>query len=127
MSPDETGDTIAHSIGNPDPPSGARALAAVRDTDGVIVSVTDDEIRTAQRQFAVEGGFCVEPASATTLAGVSRLAERGEISEDESVVLIPTGTGFKELGTGRADIATETVHRADLSDRLESLLPPRSD
>ena len=122
--PEEAGETIAHSIGNPDPPSGARALAAVRDTDGVVVSVTDDEIRAAGRQFAVEGGFCVEPASATTLAGVSRLAERGDVSADESIVLVPTGTGFKELGTGGTDVATETVHRTELSDRLESLLPP---
>ncbi|WP_282352390.1 threonine synthase [Haloferax volcanii] len=124
LSPDETGDTIAHSIGNPDPPSGARALAAVRDTDGAVVSVTDDEIRTAQRRFAVNGGFCVEPASATTLAGVSRLAERGDIAADESVVLVPTGTGFKEMGTGEAEVATETVHRDALRDRLESLLAP---
>ncbi|MFC5278694.1 pyridoxal-phosphate dependent enzyme [Halorubrum rubrum] len=127
MSSDETGETIARSIGNPDPPSGARALSAVRDTDGAVVSVTDDEIRAAQRRFAVEGGFCVEPASATTLAGVSRLADRGEISAAESIVLVPTGTGFKELGTGETDVATETVHRTDLADRLESLLPPRGE
>lgn len=125
--PEEAGETIAHSIGNPDPPSGGRALAAVRDTDGAVVSVTDDEIRAAQRQFAVECGFCVEPASATPLAGVSRLAERGDVSPEESVVLVPTGTGFKELGTGGTDVTTETVHRAELSDRLESLLPPRGD
>ncbi|WP_394338787.1 pyridoxal-phosphate dependent enzyme [Haloferax sp. Atlit-47N] len=122
LSPDEIGDTIAHSIGNPDPPSGARALAAVRDTNGVVVSVTDDEIRTAQRRFAVDAGFCVEPASATTLAGVSRLADRGDIAADESVVLVPTGTGFKEMGTGEAEVTTETVRRAALRDRLESLL-----
>nr|WP_049911434.1 threonine synthase [Halorubrum lipolyticum] len=125
MSPDETGETIAHSIGNPDPPSGARALAAVRDTGGAVVSVTDDEIRAAQRRFAVDGGFCVEPASAATLAGVSRLAERGEVAADDSVVLVPTGTGFKEMGTGEAAVETEAVHRTDLSDRLESLLGSR--
>ncbi|MFC5136190.1 MULTISPECIES: threonine synthase [Haloferacaceae] len=125
MSPEETGETIAHSIGNPDPPSGARALAAVRDTDGVVVSVTDDEIRAARRRFAVDGGFCVEPASATTLAGVSRLADRGGVAAEDSIVLVPTGTGFKELGTGETDVTTETVHGADLSDRLESMLSPR--
>ncbi|CQR52513.1 threonine synthase [Haloferax massiliensis] len=124
LSPDETGDTIAHSIGNPDPPSGARALAAVRDTNGAVVSVTDDEIRTAQRRFAVDAGFCVEPASATTLAGVSRLADRGDIAADESVVLVPTGTGFKEMGTGEAEVTTETVRRDALRDQLESLLAP---
>ncbi|WP_180271784.1 threonine synthase [Halorubrum persicum] len=123
LSPDETGETIAHSIGNPNPPSGARALAAVRDTDGAVVSVTDDEIRTATRQFAVDGGFCVEPSSATTLAGVSRLADRGEIDADESVVLVPTGTGFKESGAGGTDVSTEKVRRDDLADRLASMLP----
>ena len=122
LSPEETGDTIAHSIGNPDPPSGARALAAVRNTDGAVVSVTDEEIRIAQRQFAVDAGFCVEPAAATTLAGVSRLADRGDIAADESVVLVPTGMGFKEMGTGETGVATETVRRDALQDRLESLL-----
>ncbi|WP_049985892.1 threonine synthase [Halobellus rufus] len=122
LSPDETGETIAHSIGNPDPPSGARALAAVRDTGGAVVSVSDAEIRTAKRQFAVDGGFCVEPAAATPLAGLTRLSERGEIASDERVVVVPTGTGFKELGVGDVSISTERTSRADLPELLESLL-----
>ncbi|MDQ2055930.1 threonine synthase [Halobellus sp. H-GB7] len=122
LSPDETGETIAHSIGNPDPPSGTRALAAVRETNGAVVSVSDEEIQTAQRRFAVAGGFSVEPAAATPLAGVTRLSERGEITSDESVVLVPTGTGFKELGTGNASVQTETTSRADLPELLDSLL-----
>ncbi|MFW5974448.1 MAG: pyridoxal-phosphate dependent enzyme, partial [Natrialbaceae archaeon] len=125
LTPDETGETIAHSIGNPDPPSGGRALAAVRDTGGAVVSVTDEELRTAKRRFAVDGGFCVEPASAGALAGASRLSGRGDISSDESVVLIPTGTGFKELGTGESSVATERVRRSDLSGRVSSLLDGR--
>jgi threonine synthase len=103
---------------------GADRHVPVRHRADDVVSVTDDEIRAAQRRFAVDGGFCVEPASATTLAGVSRLAERGEIAADESVVLVPTGTGFKEMGTDGAEVAAETVRRDDLRDRLESLLAP---
>jgi len=122
LSPDETGETIAHSIGNPDPPSGTRALAAVRETNGAVVSVSDEEIQTAQRRFAVAGGFSVEPAAATPLAGVTRLSERGEIASDESAVLVPTGTGFKELGTGKASVQTETTSRADLPELLDSIL-----
>ncbi|OYR51711.1 pyridoxal-phosphate dependent enzyme [Halorubrum sp. Ea8] len=121
IAPDETGETIAHSIGNPDPPSGGRALAAVRDTAGAVVSVDDDEIRAAQRRFAVDGGFCVEPASAASLAGATRLSERGEIDDDDAVVLVPTGTGFKELGTGDASVATERTNRSSLPERLASL------
>jgi threonine synthase len=125
LSSDETGETIAHSIGNPDPPSGGRALAAARDTDGAVLSVTDDELRAAQRRFAVDGGFCVEPASAASLAGATRLSDRGEIDADESVVLVPTGTGFKELGAGEGSVATERARRSDLSERLGSLLGER--
>ncbi|WP_435074547.1 threonine synthase [Halorubrum sp. HHNYT27] len=125
LSPEETSETIAHSIGNPDPPSGSRALAAVRDTGGAVVSVDDDEIRTAQRRFAVDGGFCVEPASAASLAGASVLSERGEIADDDDVVLIPTGTGFKEFGTDGDSVATERTSRAELPDRLAALLGVR--
>jgi len=125
LGPDETGETIAHSIGNPDPPSGGRALAAVRDTGGAVVSVTDDELRAAKRRFAVDGGFCVEPASAASLAGATRLSERGEIAADDAVVLVPTGTGFKELGAGDASVSTERASRAALPERLASLLGAR--
>jgi threonine synthase len=125
LSASEMGETIAHSIGNPDPPSGGRALAAVRETGGTVVSVTDDEIRTAKRQFAVEAGFCVEAASATTLAGATRLSERGALAPDDSVVLIPTGTGFKELGTDGASVETVSTSRAALPERLESMLAAR--
>ena len=121
LPPEDVEETIAHSIGNPSPPSGTRALTAVRETDGAAVSVTDEEIRAAQRQFARRGGFCVEPASATPLAGVAHLSERGEIDDDETVVLIPTGTGFKEMGAGEEFAQAETVTRAELSSRLDAL------
>ncbi len=122
MDPAEIEETIAHSIGNPDPPSGARALAAARATGGEILSVTDEEIERAKRQFARAGGFCVEPASATPLAGVEKLSERGLVERDEQVVLIPTGTGFKEMGVEPTAVETERVVRGDLAERLEAVL-----
>ena len=123
LEPAAVGDTIAHSIGNPAPPSGNVVLDAVRETDGAVLSVTDEEITSAQRAFARRGGFCVEPASATPLAGVTRLVDRGEIGSDDDVVLLPTGTGFKEAGTGPGvDRSTfRVVDRADVPDRLHSL------
>jgi threonine synthase len=118
----ETEETIAHSIGNPNPPSGTRALTAVRETGGAALSVSDDEIRTAQRQFAELGGFCVEPAAATPLAGAVRLSERGEIDESERVVLFTTGTGFKEMGIGDRSVCTDTVSRSALHGRVASMI-----
>ena len=124
LDPGEVGDTIAHSIGNPAPPSGNVVLDAVRETGGAVLSVTDEEIERAQRAFARRGGFCVEPASATPLAGVSRLAERGDVESADDVILLPTGTGFKEAGTGKAVDrgAFRVVDRADVPNRLRALV-----
>jgi threonine synthase len=103
VTPTDGGGTVAYSIGNGDPPSGNRALAAARDTGGSVVAVTDDEIRTATGEFATKAGACVEPASATTLAGARRLVDDGVLGADDDVVLVATGTGFKEADVGRPD------------------------
>ena len=95
--PVDPGETIAYSIANPDPPSGTRALAAVRATGGAVVAVPDEGTRVAQSEMARKAGLCVEPASATALAGLRQLSERGEIEPSDEVAVIVTGTGFKEL------------------------------
>lgn len=94
VSPTEGGGTIAYLNGKRDPPSGNRALAAARDTGGSVVAVSDEEIRTATAELAARAGVCVEPASAAALAGARNLAANGVLDAD--VVLVATGTGFKE-------------------------------
>lgn len=89
-------ETVAYSIANADPPSGTRALAAVRATGGTVVAVDDDAIRSARRRFAAETGLGIEPASATTLAALDALGERGAVGAGAAVVLVATGTGFRE-------------------------------
>ncbi|WP_394337435.1 threonine synthase [Haladaptatus sp. R4] len=106
--PVEAGETVAYSIANASPPSGNRVLAAVRETDGAVLSVEDDAILDAKRHLARGAGLCVEPASATTLAGIRRLSSEGEIGYDESVVAIATGTGFRE----RSSMASTAPNRS---------------
>ncbi len=120
VEPVEGGETVAYSIANASPPSGNRVLAAVRDTGGAVLSVADDEILDAKQQLARRAGLCVEPASATTLAGIRQLSSAGEISHDESVVAIATGTGFRERSSGFE--ATESVRIAALPARVEALV-----
>lgn len=109
----EGGETIAYSIANADPPSGNRALAALRGTGGGAVSVSDEETQTAQRRLAREGGFRVEASSAVAYAGLERLVENDEIGSGERVVTVLTGSGFKEPGDIEVD--TETVALDELS------------
>ena len=116
VSPVDAGETIAYSIANADPPSGDRALAAIRETGGGAASVPDDEIERAQRRLAHEAGLSVEPASATALAGFERLRTAGEVREGETVVLVATGTGFKE------PVSAEVESRTVGLDELDAVL-----
>ncbi|WP_135825042.1 threonine synthase [Halorussus ruber] len=111
--------TVAYSIANADPPSGTRALTAARATGGAVLSVPDDEILDAKADLARKAGFCVEPASATTLAGIRRLADSGELDPDDEVVAVLTGTGFRELDADGEK--PEAVELADLPDHLRAL------
>jgi threonine synthase len=106
---DGGGETIAYSIANADPPSGARALRAARETGGSVIAVDDEAIREAQRELATEAGLTVEAASAVPLAGAKSLAEAGTLADTDDVAVIATGTGLKEAAGSAAGGAVESV------------------
>ena len=89
--------TVAQSIANPSPPGGNIALKMIRELGGEILSVTDEEILSAQRLLAEEEGLFCLPASATTLAGLLKLDCQGRMASGESVVLVLTGSGLKNI------------------------------
>jgi threonine synthase len=90
-------ETIAHAISNPDPPGGNIALKLIRDTNGMLIDVTDEDILESQRILAeLEGIFC-QPASATVLAGLLKLSQKIKFKEKGPIVLIITGSGLKAI------------------------------
>jgi len=112
-------ETIAHAISNPSPPGGNLALKLVRENDGMIMAVTDNEILASQRDLAELEGIFVDPASATVLAALIKLSKRKKLNLREEVVLVVTGSGLKTRESlERQDIA---LHRTSLS-RLEKTL-----
>ena len=114
-------ETIAFSIANGSPPSGNRALTAARETNGAVIAVPDDEIREATNRLARQAGLCVEHASATTLAGLRRLAEKDTVDASDDIVAIVTGTGFKEFG-GEMDIDAATATVSNFERELNEIL-----
>ena len=88
-------ETIASAIRIGDPVSWEKAVAAIRDTSGVVEQVTDDELLAAKRTIDGWGIGC-EPASATTLAGVRKLRAAGVMREGERVVCVLTGHILKD-------------------------------
>ena len=94
-------ETRATAIRIGDPASWERAVRAMAATNGVVESVTDDEIFAAKAVVDRCGVGC-EPASAASVAGVRALVARGEIGRDERVVAVLTGHLLKDPGGGVA-------------------------
>jgi threonine synthase len=91
----ENPETVASAIRIGSPASKEGALAAVRESGGLIESVTDEEILAAQDLLAREEGVFCEPASAAGIAGLLKLAREGRGPEG-TVVGVLTGHGLKD-------------------------------
>jgi threonine synthase len=91
----ESPETVASAIRIGAPASREGALGAVRESGGLIESVTDEEILAAQALLAREEGVFCEPASAAGIAGLLKLAREGRGPEGV-VVSILTGHGLKD-------------------------------
>ena len=72
-------------------------LDAVRGSDGVAISVTDDEMIDAARQLGKTEGIFVAPEGAACIAALEQLRKAGWIKGDESVTVFNTGSGIKYL------------------------------
>jgi threonine synthase len=87
--------TLASAIKIGAPVSWRKALRAVRDTGGSVITVTEQEIADAKAMIGRDGIGC-EPASATTVAGMRKLVAGGAINADETVVGVLTGHLLKD-------------------------------
>jgi threonine synthase len=87
--------TIASAIEISRPVNLPKALRALEVMDGVVREVSDDEI-LEHRAMVARWGFGCEPASAASVAGLTKLLEEQVISPDESVVCILTGHELKD-------------------------------
>ncbi len=83
-------ETLASAIRIVDPAHRAQAEAAIRDSGGAVVPLTDDEIVVAWQQLAEREGVFCEPASAAGLAAVAKVRATG------TVVVVVTGHGLKD-------------------------------
>jgi threonine synthase len=88
--------TIAHSILDDWAPDGDLALVSIRETEGLAVSVPDEEIISATKELSGVEAIYAEPSSATPLAAVRRLLTEKSIDRNESVALIVTGFGLNQ-------------------------------
>lgn len=88
--------TVASAIRIGNPVHWRRVLRVLRESEGAVVGVSDEEILEAHKEIAREEGLGVETSSATTLAGLRRAVEGKLVEKGETAVLIATGHALKE-------------------------------
>jgi threonine synthase len=108
-------DTVADSICAGLPRDRNKALAAVRETDGAFLTVSDTEILNAIPVIARHTGVFVEPAASASYAGLVKAVERGLIDPEERIVVLLTGSGLKDIDAAMRTVEEPPVVVPDLA------------
>lgn len=87
--------TCASAIEISRPVNLKKCLRALDFCNGVVLSVTDEEIIDAKAQIGLYGLGC-EPASAASIAGLKYLLADGTVSPDERIACVLTGHQLKD-------------------------------
>ncbi|MEV7092333.1 threonine synthase [Amycolatopsis sp. NPDC051045] len=95
-------DTVATAIRIGSPASWTAAVKAKDESNGLFEAVTDEKILDAYRLLAGREGVFVEPASATSVAGLLATAADGRLPRGSKVVCTVTGHGLKDPQTALA-------------------------
>jgi len=121
--------TIATAIKIGNPASWKMAEAARDESEGLIESVTDEEILNAYKILAAKEGVFVEPASAASVAGVLKKAKEGYFARRNTpnaqqvirIVCVLTGHGLKDPERAIASVAKPKVLKANLDAVLKEI------
>jgi threonine synthase len=87
--------TIASGLRVPGPLGDLLILSMLRQTKGIALTVTDEEMLLSGRELASLEGIFAAPEGAATVIAARKLAASGWIKPDQTVVLFNTGTGYK--------------------------------
>ena len=123
-------DTVADSISADLPRDRIKAMAAVVETGGAYVRVSDDDILAAIPTLARGSGVFSEPAGAASFAGLIEARDRGLVGPRDEVVILATGSGLKDVRSAMravAAIGTEPLRVDPDLDSLDAALNHRKE
>ncbi len=78
-----------------------QGFAALKQSGGMGVRITDEGVFEAQRALAREEGVFAEPSSAAALTALMQLRSRKAIDPEQTIVLISTSSGLKDPASSR--------------------------
>jgi threonine synthase len=93
----KTASTIADSISAGAPRNLYMAAQAVKESNGLAVAVTDDEILNSQKDFIRQTGILCEPSCASVYSAYNKLINEEKFSSFEKILLMITGNGLKDI------------------------------
>jgi threonine synthase len=113
--------TVADSISAGLPRDRLKAMAAVNETNGAYLSVTDEEILAAIPVMARGSGVFGEPAGATAYAGLVKAVDKGLVSASDRIVVLNTGNGLKDVAGAMKSVERVGTTPYRVSKNLEDL------
>lgn len=120
-----SGKTVADSISAGLPRDRMKALAAVNETGGAYVCLTDEEILRAIPALARGTGVFAEPAGAAAYAGLKKAVAQGIVTPADRVVVLNTGNGLKDIAGAMKSVelvGTTPAHVAPDIDDLKRVM-----
>ncbi len=112
--------TLADSVAVGAPRNADEALMAIRESHGLTVNVTDEEILAAQQLLGRTCGVFGEPAGVTGTAGVKKLCEQGVLGRNDTVVSVVTGNGLKDVANAIRACGEPITIPSDMGRLLEA-------
>ena len=106
-------ETVADSLAACLPRDRIKASAAIIETGGAWLRVCDARILAAIPLLAANSGIFAEPAAAAPLAGLLQAREEGLVAPTDTVALVVTGSGLKDVASAMR--ACEDAHIAPIT------------
>ena len=85
--------TIADSISAGAPRNPYMTADAVKESNGISIAITDEEILSAQKEFIKQTGILCEPSSASVYAAYKKIVEENKIDPSENILFLLAGNG----------------------------------
>lgn len=108
--------TVADSIAVGHPRNFSKGMSAVSESGGAFLAATDEEILESIPMLARKAGVFGEPAGVAGVAGVRRALESGVIQRTESVAIVMTGHGLKDVQSAIRTVSGTIQVRPDIEE-----------
>jgi len=112
----EKENTLADSIAVGKPRNYIKAIKAVKESKGDMVNVSDDEILNIMKVLGKKTGIFGEPAGVAGVAGIKKAVKKNIIKPYESVGVVITGNGLKDIKNAQKSVGEPLRVSTDINE-----------